>query len=659
MKEISLDKIKQKLELQTYKLDYENILNPQQLEAVCAKEGKILLVAGAGTGKTNTVVHRVARLIEDGEAPESILLLTFTKKAAMEMTQRANTILDARCSKIYSGTYHSFAANMLRRYGSHIELANNFTILDQSDAEDVVNLVRAELELDKKERKFPKKGILLEIFSASVNKFKSIEDIVYEYYPSLVGDIPDILRCFDKYKEFKKEKHTLDYDDLLTRLCELLDSSDVIRDKISSRFKYIMVDEYQDSNIIQANILKRLCFVHGNLMVIGDPNQSIYGFRGAYFKNIMNFSEEFKFEEVKVIKLYKNYRSTQQVLNLSNELMKQVNNKYYNPLETDNKSGEKPNLVYLPNGYTQSLFVTQQILELYEQGNKLSDICVLTRNAYLTAELQVMLTSANIKFKVVGGRKFLDSAHIKDIIAFIKVLENPMDFVAWIRILELHEGIGPSTAKKIVNAMDISNEFEIQDTKEGKALKKRKYYGNIEKLLEVLNKARGDIFYNQFEMISEYYIPLLNENYEDSLNRVNDIEMFSAVAQKYKTAEEFLTDITLDPSEVSVNEDGEEEDDDCLTISTIHSAKGLEWKAVFLVFAVEGVIPSSKSMNNMEDIQEELRLLYVAITRAKKFLNICIPAETFSFGQIQRAQISRFLSNITNLNKVVEKCKVR
>lgn len=659
MKEISLDKIKQKLELQTYKLDYENILNPQQLEAVCAKEGKILLVAGAGTGKTNTVVHRVARLIEDGEAPESILLLTFTKKAAMEMTQRANTILDARCSKIYSGTYHSFAANMLRRYGSHIELANNFTILDQSDAEDVVNLVRAELELDKKERKFPKKGILLEIFSASVNKFKSIEDIVYEYYPSLVGDIPDILRCFDKYKEFKKEKHTLDYDDLLTRLCELLDSSDVIRDKISSRFKYIMVDEYQDSNIIQANILKRLCFVHGNLMVIGDPNQSIYGFRGAYFKNIMNFSEEFKFEEVKVIKLYKNYRSTQQVLNLSNELMKQVNNKYYNPLETDNKSGEKPNLVYLPNGYTQSLFVTQQILELYEQGNKLSDICVLTRNAYLTAELQVMLTSANIKFKVVGGRKFLDSAHIKDIIAFIKVLENPMDFVAWIRILELHEGIGPSTAKKIVNAIDISNEFEIQDTKEGKALKKRKYYGNIEKLLEVLNKARGDIFYNQFEMISEYYIPLLNENYEDSLNRVNDIEMFSAVAQKYKTAEEFLTDITLDPSEVSVNEDGEEEDDDCLTISTIHSAKGLEWKAVFLVFAVEGVIPSSKSMNNMEDIQEELRLLYVAITRAKKFLNICIPAETFSFGQIQRAQISRFLSNITNLNKVVEKCKVR
>ena len=234
-----------------------------------------------------------------------------------------------------------------------------------------------------------------------------------------------------------------------------------------------------------------------------------------------------------------------------------------------------------------------------------------------------------------------------------------MDFVAWIRILELHEGIGPSTAKKIVNAIDISNEFEIQDTKEGKALKKRKYYGNIEKLLEVLNKARGDIFYNQFEMISEYYIPLLNENYEDSLNRVNDIEMFSAVAQKYKTAEEFLTDITLDPSEVSVNEDGEEEDDDCLTISTIHSAKGLEWKAVFLVFAVEGVIPSSKSMNNMEDIQEELRLLYVAITRAKKFLNICIPAETFSFGQIQRAQISRFLSNITNLNKVVEKCKVR
>lgn len=658
MKEISLDKIKQKLQLQTYKLDYEKILNPQQLEAVCAKEGKILLVAGAGTGKTNTIVHRVARLIEDGEAPESILLLTFTKKAAIEMTQRANTILDDRCSKIYTGTYHSFAANMLRRYGSHIGLANNFTILDQSDAADVVNLVRTELGLDKKERKFPKKSVLLDIFSASVNKFKSIEDIVYQYYPSLIDDIPDILLCFNKYKEFKQEKQTLDYDDLLIKLCELLDSGDVIRDTISGRFKYIMVDEYQDSNIIQSNILQKLCVVHGNLMVIGDANQSIFGFRGAYVKNIMNFPEQFESEEVKIIKLYKNYRSTQHILNLSNEVMKQVNNKYYNPLETDDKSGEKPNLVYLPTGYTQSLFVTQQILEAYEQGNKLKDICVLTRNAYLTAELQVMLTSANIKFKVVGGRKFLDSAHIKDIIAFIKVLENPMDIVAWLRILELHEGVGPSTAKKIINTIDITSEFKIQDTKEGKAIKKRKFYGNIEKLLENLNKARNDVFYNQFEVIANYYTPLLNENYDDAVNRANDIEMFSSIAQKYKTAEEFLTDITLDPSEISINEDSDDEDD-YLTISTIHSAKGLEWKVTFLLFVNDGILPSAKSMDDMEEMQEELRLLYVAITRAKKSLTICIPAEIFSFGTPQRMQISRFLSNVKNLNKVVEKCKVR
>lgn len=655
MKEISLDKIKNKLSPIEYKLDYEGLLNAQQYEAVCAKEGIYLLLAGAGTGKTHTITHRLARLVEDNVLPESILLLTFTKKAAKEMTERANNILDERCSRIYSGTYHSFAANMLRRYGKHIDLANNFTILDQSDAEDVINLVRAELELDKKERKFPKKGVLMEIFSTSINKYKSIEHLVLENYPEFESDIPDILKCHKAYTKFKRERHLLDYDDMLVRLYELLTTNSIVLEKISSKFKYIMIDEYQDSNKLQSNIVKELCSVHGNLMVVGDPNQSIYGFRGGCYENIINFTEEF--DNVKVIKLFQNYRSVQPILNLSNALMKQTDQKHYNPLESNMKDGAKPALVYVPNGYTQSLFIVQQILDLYEQGVALKDICVLTRNAYLTAELQLMLNQANLEHIVVGGRKILDAVHIKDIIAFIKILVNPQDSVAWLRVLQLHEGIGPTTAKKLLPLIDIKDGFKLKDCKEAKALEKRKYYNSVVCLLENLNGIVDKSFDFQFQIITEYYAPIMEEQFDDYKTRANDVEMFSVIAGRYIDAEKFLTDITLDPAEVKVSE-GEDEKD-CLTISTIHSAKGLEWHTVFTVYTVDGVMPSSRSLNTIEDIQEELRLMYVAITRAKKNLYMVVPAEKYSFGQVERCQISRFLSNIDKLNKVVEKCKVK
>lgn len=655
MKEISLDKIKSKLSNTQYKLDYENILNKQQYEAVCAKEGKYLLLAGAGTGKTHTITHRLARLVEDNVPPESILLLTFTKKAAMEMTQRANGILDERCSRIYSGTYHSFAANMLRKYGKHIGLANNFTILDQSDAEDVINLVRAELELDKKERKFPKKSILMEIFSASVNKDKPIDYLILENYPELEGDTLDIMRCHKEYTKFKRSRHLLDYDDMLVRLYELLTTNEVVADKISSKFKYIMIDEYQDSNKLQNNIIKEVCKVHGNLMVVGDPNQSIYGFRGACFENIVNFPEDF--DNVKVIKLFQNYRSVQPILDLSNALMKQADQKHYNPLESNMKEGFKPSLVYVPNGYTQSLFIVQQILELYEQGVPLSEICILTRNAYLTAELQIMLTQANLDFVVVGGRKILDAIHIKDIISFIKIMVNPQDSVAWLRILQLHEGIGPTTARKLLENIDVTEGFKLKENKESKALEKRKYYPSVVSLLSTLNDIKDKSFAFQFEMITKYYEPLLEDKFEDAKMRFNDIDMFSVVVGRYNSAEQFLTDITLDPSEIKMSE-GEDERE-CLTISTIHSAKGLEWHTVFVVYAIDGVIPSSRSLESIDEIEEEMRLLYVSITRAQKRLFMVVPAEKFSYGYTERTQLSRFLSGIKELSKVVEKCKVK
>ena len=656
MREISLDDIRNRLKINEYKLDYKGVLNPEQYEAACAKDGNFLVLAGAGTGKTNTLVYRVAKLIEDMVPPESILLLTFTKKAAMEMTQRANGILDNRCSKIYSGTYHSFASNMLRRYGKNIGLANNFTILDESDAKDVVDLVRTELGLDKKERKFPKKAILLDIFSSSINKNKSIEDIVFEFYPDYTGDINDILKCCEKYTEFKRAKHLLDYDDLLVRLYELLCSNDTVCDAISRRFQYIMVDEYQDSNIIQAKILKKLSSVHKNLLVVGDPNQSIYGFRGGNFENIMNFEKEF--DNVKVIKLFKNYRSIQPILDLSNELMKQTDQTYYNPLVSDKVNDSKPELIYVPNEYTQSMYIAQEILNLYEEGTSLKDICVLTRNMYLTGQLQVMLTSANIKFKVVGGRKFLDAKHIKDIIALVKILVNPNDTVAWLRILQLFDGVGPSVARAILSNVEMEDGYKLKEGEWLTNLSKKKYHDEVVSLIKALDSCTGRSFQSQFDAIVKFYTPVMENCYDDWKMRLNDVDVFTTIAGKYKSGEEFLTDITLEPSEVSVNVESDEEED-CLTISTIHSAKGLEWEATFLVHAVDGVIPSAKSLDSYEDIAEELRILYVALTRAKKKSYIMVPAEKYTFGRMERSQISRFLSNVPNLNSVVNKARVR
>lgn len=656
MREIKLDDIRNKLKINNYKLDYKGVLNSEQYEAACAKDGNYLVLAGAGTGKTNTLVYRVAKLIEDMVAPESILLLTFTKKAAMEMTKRANGILDERCSKIYSGTYHSFASNMLRRYGKHIGLANNFTILDESDAKDVIDLVRTELELDKKERKFPKKAILLDIFSSAINKNKSIKDVVFEFYPDYVEDLSDILRCNEKYTEFKKEKHLLDYDDLLVRLYELLCSEDTICETISRRFQYIMVDEYQDSNILQAKILKKLSIVHKNLLVVGDPNQSIYGFRGGNFKNIMNFEKEF--DNVKVIKLFKNYRSVQPILDLSNELMKQADQKYYNPLISNKCNGSKPELIYVPNEYTQSMYITQEILNLYESGTKLKDMCVLTRNMYLTGELQVMLTSANIKFKVFGGRKFLDAKHIKDVVSLVKILINPNDTVAWLRILQLFDGVGPSTARGILNNVDLENGYKLKEGKYLTTLSRKKYFDDIVSLITALDSCTGRSFISQFNAIVEFYKPIMENVYEDWKTRVNDVDIFTTIAGKYQSGEEFLTDITLEPSEVSVN-DGSEEDEDYLTISTIHSAKGLEWEATFLVHAIDGIMPSAKSLNSFDDVAEELRILYVALTRAKKKSYVMVPAEWSAFGRIERSQLTRFLSNIPKLDNVVNKARVR
>lgn len=633
--EYSLDKIDAIIQESSskYSIDYKAELNEEQYEAVMFTDGPALILAGAGTGKTRTITYRVARLVESGVPPESILLLTFTRKAANEMLERAANLLDSRCYKVAGGTYHSFATRVLRKYSKTLGIKSNFTIADQGDSEDIVNLIREELGLSSKERRFPQKKTLNDIFSVSVNTQKSLEEVVEKKYPHYLGDIDDIKKCYARFVEFKKEKNILDYDDLLTYLDKLLKEHPNVKTALSQKFQYIMVDEYQDSNLLQFSILKSLALSkiddewsfgakeRCNLMVVGDPNQSIYKWRGAHYMNIVNFPKEF--DNTKIIYLNKNYRSTQDILDLSNALMDDSEGDLYNPLKSDLRTGFKPLIVNTANDSIQSKFVTQRVLELREKGISLKDIAVLFRNSHHSAELEILLTKANIPFIKFGGKKFLESAHVKDLIAFIRVLSNPLDTISWFRILKIYKkvGLGEKTMSKIIRTAEDNHDYNFLVSP---SFKNTKYEEVLKKLQDILSNIAKLNFCEQISAIADYYIPIMVEIYEKGKDRIDDINSLIEIGSKYKNIDTFLTDVSLDPPDKSdVGED--DKDDECLILSTIHSSKGLEFEAVFLLSCVDGYIPSSRSIGDVDDEAEEKRLLYVAITRAKKWLHIVRP----------------------------------
>lgn len=645
VKKYKLKRVETKTE---YKIDYEKELNPQQLEAVVQKDGAILVIAGAGSGKTKTLTYRVARLIEDGVDPKNILLLTFTKKAAQEMLSRATIVLDSRCEQVAGGTFHSFANIILRKYSSLIDLKNNFTITDRTDSEDIINHIRARV-INKQEKRFPKKGTILDIYSKAINKNIPSDEIIaseFKQFEHCTEKINEIIR---QYNDYKRENSILDYDDLLLYLRTLLESNSNIRSKLSNQYKYIMVDEYQDTNTIQAQIIKLLASEHNNVMAVGDDSQSIYSFRGANFKNILNFPEIF--ENTKIIKLEQNYRSSQNILALANEILLKAKEKYTKTLFSTIENPIKPAIVCASDSKTEAEFIVQRVLELSEDENiPLDDICVLARSARMTYNLEIELAKKGIPYKKFGGMKFIETAHIKDIIAHLRVILNPSDIISYTRILLLLDGIGAQSANKLLPV--ITSQTNIS----GMKLPVKNSEAVI-KLTELINAAQKDIFSPSkiVKAVLNYYEPILIDRYDDYTKRQKDLEHFLNLSEKYNSLEDFLSDLALEPPESSFDdvEEGARKDE-YLTLSTIHSAKGLEYKAVFIIGAVDGRFPSLYSFNSPEELDEELRLMYVAVTRAKTHLAITYPIDMFDYSTgMVLSKPSRFLDGISQ--EILEK----
>jgi DNA helicase-2/ATP-dependent DNA helicase PcrA len=629
-----------------YKIDYKNILNPAQYEAVITTEGPVLVIAGAGTGKTQTLVYRVARLVESGVNPQSILLLTFTRKAAQEMLRRAASLIDSRCEKVSGGTFHSFANMILRKFAEKIGYPSNFTILDQSDAEDVINLIRTNLGFDKQRKRFPKKQTLYDIISLAINKQTTIEHILSTQYPQFIEFLDDIKLLKEEYEKFKKKNALLDYDDLLLKLKELLEKDEDFRRYIHKNYKYIMVDEYQDTNKLQAEIVKLLGGTSRNIMVVGDDSQSIYSFRGANFKNIIDFPKDFP--DARIITIEENYRSTQAILNFTNQIIASMIEKYPKRLYTRNEFGELPSIIAAQNTTLESKFVVDKILELREEGISLMDIAVLFRSGYISYDLEIELNKAGIPYRKFGGIKFIETAHIKDLISFLRILNNPIDKISWFRILQLLSGIGPKKARALTD--EIEEAVNNHKFSFNSFLKDKSLPDSVFKLFSVLNEASGKSLSpsERLNIILPFYEPILREKYDDFQKRLKDLEIFQAIADRYRSLNLFLDDLALEPPTQSVYDiESPGSEDEFLTLSTIHSAKGLEWHSVFVIGVVEGFFPNTRASESFEDIEEERRLLYVACTRAKRNLFISYPLVMFSrIDGVTYSKKSRFIAPI-------------
>ncbi len=627
-------------------IDYKGALNAAQLEVVFAFDGPLLVIAGAGSGKTQTLVYRVARLIEQGVHPSHILLLTFTRRAAQEMLQRVGLLVGGRSEQVRGGTFHSVGNILLRRYGQAIGLDSSFTIMDRSDAEDVIHLLRTEYGLHEKKRRVPRKNTIAEMFSKTVNTLRTLDDVILDNYAHFVELIDDLRHLQKAYQNYKAKHLLVDFDDLLVKLDELLDSGRELQEELSKAFRYILVDEYQDTNFLQARILQKLASAHNNIMAVGDEAQSIYSFRGATFRNIMDFPNQFP--GTHVIKLEENYRSTQPILNLANEVICGAEESYGKRLFSRRIEGAMPVLVRAEDENSQSRFVAQRIFELREEGTALNDIAVLVRSSYQAFDLEIELGKRGLPFIKRGGMRLMETAHVKDLLAHLRVVENPHDAVSWNRILMLIEGIGPKKSAQIVSQVvheATPGRWLVELAQRMRSTGLAEFAGCMERLNEMTASAPADLL----SLASTYYLPILKQRYDDYPKRIRDLDHIQMISMRYDLLQVFLSDLALDPP----NESGAESEDELvdnerLVLSTIHSAKGLEWSCVFLLWLLDGKFPSSYSIFSNHELEEERRLFYVAMTRAKHLLYLNYPINIYDrqAGAVL-SRPSRFLDNVS------------
>lgn len=644
MKKFVLKKDESRKRQAHYTIPYGELLNRQQHEAAFHDEGPALVIAGAGTGKTRTLVYRVARLVEAGVRPEEILLLTFTRRAAREMLGRASRVLDERCRRVQGGTFHFYCSQLLHRYAEKVGYPDNFTIIDAADAMEVLQLLRSRMDFSKLEKRFPKKSTLYSMISTALNKQLTLHELVDDQYPQFLPHIDLIEQLARRYREYKEDNRVMDFDDLLVRTRDMLEADDALRDAVASRHRYVMVDEYQDTNALQARLTELFSSRYKNVMAVGDDAQSIYSFRGADHRNIMEFPE--RFEGAKVIKLEENYRSTRNILRLTNRILEQASNKYNKRLFSQKEEGELPALVKAPNEKDQSRFLSQMILNLREQEHELSEMAVLFRNGRDSFDLEVELNRKNIPYVKYGGQKFAEAAHVKDVLAHIRVLVNPMDTIAWNRVLMLLDGIGPKTAQELFDWIrGAEDPYELGAA----GVVSKRYLAQLNALSQLLQDLKRKEFSvsETVEHIVNYYKKFCEKRFDDYPKRLKDLETFVGIAENFSTPEQILEELALDPiSATAVETEASDNDEDPLVLSTIHSAKGLEWRNVFIIQCLDGIIPSGFSVKDEEQLDEELRLLYVACTRAKENLFITYPVTHQSQYGDYFTNPSRFIEEI-------------
>lgn len=637
-------------------VDYKRELSSEQYDVVTTGKGPVLVIAGAGSGKTRTLTYRVSYLIEKGISPRNILLLTFTNKASREMLERVRGISGSRI-KLQGGTFHHVASALLRRYASEINRTPQFTILDMEDNKMLLNKIMKEKEISK-DTFFPKLNQLLSFLSLSVNTRNSLEEIFKEKAPHflrVIGQIEDVVNSFEEKKE---QTNSLNFDDLLSKFLYLLRNCSQVREKLQNTFQYILVDEFQDTNKLQNLILEELTkkVSNPNLMVVGDDAQSIYSFRGAEVSNILNFPK--KYPDCKIFKLQTNYRSTKEILDSANDAISQNINQFPKHLRAKNEDKDsypenKPYILKVPNEKAQAKRVAKIILNHQRNNSPLNEIAVLFRAGFQSMQIELELSKYNIPYIKRGGMRFFEGAHIKDVLSFLKIEENISDEASWRRVLLARPGIGIKTAEKIIS--------QIQRTKTLDSDFRESFSPSVEKEINSINsifaqlKEEKSVDQKIKRVLDSFYRDYVRENFENPEERIEDISALMSFAANKESLQEFLDEVQ---AEERFQSEARSSSGENLVLSTIHQAKGLEWKTVILIDVIENSIPNKKAIRQEgnKGLEEERRLFYVALTRAKENLYLFVPLSKKMFrGKEESTDISRFLAEMSEDSFKVER----
>lgn len=626
------------------RIDYEAELNDEQLAVVQQGDGRALVLAGAGSGKTRTITYRVAWLLEHGVAPSNILLLTFTNKAAREMIERIEGLLGVYPDGLWAGTFHSIANRLLRKYAGKIGFEPNFSILDQEDARELIKWCIKELKIDTKGRRFPSASVLHSLISFRRNKNCDMETAIELKHPKFLPILGEIEEVQTMYRRQKLSQNAMDFDDLLLHFLDLLKSHPDVQESLSGMFEFVLVDEFQDTNIIQAEIVRRLSSVNGNLLVVGDDAQSIYSFRAAEIKNILNFPNQYS--ETKTFRLTRNYRSSPEILEVANAVIANNIDQFPKELQATCASCEPPSLVPAASASQEAQYIAEQVLALHDEGVKLSDMAVLFRAAFHSQSLEFELMKRDIPYDYRGGMKFFERAHIKDVVAHLRLVHNIKDGMAWMRVLKIHPGIGVVTAGKIAQLAGQSATLKDAQTLVVPGGKKAQggWAGFLRVLKDLLAARPFPAGYIRMLAANDDYRAYLENEFPNFRERLEDIEQFALFAEQFEEIGPFLEAVSL-TDEYGAVRGHEDAQGDRLVLSTIHQAKGLEWNTVFVMHLAEGSFPSARAMDEANGLEEERRLFYVATTRARRKLFLTYPV-TAGYEHVEIKQPSMFVEEI-------------